>query len=95
MQTFRFQGLTVVDFVHPNACLLPLSILSGSFLPLPKYDVVEEFQIVFLSLFFFYCSSIVALGLAEAKHAGWKCPLNIGISGVSQTGPLHAIVYFY
>ena len=69
MQKFHFQGLTVVDFVHPNACLLPPSMLPGSFLPLPKYDVVEEFQIVFF-FYLFYCSSTVALGLAETKHAG-------------------------
>lgn len=49
----------MVAFVHPNAFLLP-SMLLGYFLPLLKYNVVEEFQIVL----------IITPELAETKHAG-------------------------
>lgn len=50
-------------------------MLLGYFLPLPKYDVMEEFQI----------DLVVTPGLAETKYAGWKYPLNRGICGVPQT----------
>lgn len=50
----------MVAFVHLNACLLLPSMLLGYFLPLPKYNVVEEFQIVL----------ITTSELAETKHAG-------------------------
>lgn len=59
MLKFHFQGLTMVAFVHSNACHLLPSMLLGYFLPLPNYNVVEEIQLVFNN----------NSGLAETKHA--------------------------
>ena len=62
-----------MDYVNPNRYLLLLSMLLGYFLPLTKSDVMEESQVV-----------LITLGLAETKCAGRKLPLNIGFCEGSQ-----------